>query len=288
MKKIIFTLFATMIAALSWAQSPVAYTLFDKDGNKVEYRAMIEEISLQDLVFLGEIHNCPIAHWMEKLIIEDLYAIHGDKLMLGAEMFERDDQLLVNEYISGLIPESRFKVEAKLWQNYETDYKPIIEFAKTNKLPFIATNVARRYANIVAKEGLKALDKVSEEAHAWLAPLPIEYISNPLVDAYFSHMMNPGMKKTPSTNLAEAQVVKDATMAWSISQTLKEKFVHINGSFHSTGHAGIINYLNVYRPGLKIATIEVVRQDQIDTLNEKSKGNADYFICVPRSMTTTY
>lgn len=317
MKKITIILFSLFVYTITWAQTslqnPQAYILYDKDGNKVEYSDMIAQMSQMDVVFLGEIHTCTIAHWMEKLIIKDLHTIHGDKLMLGAEMFERDNQVLVNEYLEGLIPESKFKAEVKLWDNYTTDYAPILEYAKKNKLPFIATNVARRYASMVAKGGFEALDKVSEEARLFIAPLPIKYIPNKLVDKYFADMMKPkngtkdmkqmpktdsknmkdmkamkGMKAMPTAKFSEAQAVKDATMAWSISQNIKDKFIHINGSFHSTGHAGILSYLNVYRPGLKMGTIEIVRQEDISSLSEESKGKADFFICVPESMTSSY
>lgn len=288
MKKFFITVLAIVSFTVAWAQNPAAYTLFDKDGNKVEYADMIQQMGTKDLVFLGEIHNCAMAHWMEKLIVKDLHAIHGDQLMLGAEMFERDDQLLLNEYIGGIIPLSRFKKEAKLWDNYDTDYAPIVEFAKEHSLSFIATNVARRYANMVSKGGYEALEKVSEEGRQLIAPLPIEYIDNPLVNEYFKQSLPPMMKNAPVDKLAKAQTVKDATMAWSISQTLKGKMVHLNGSFHSTGHAGIINYLNVYRPGLNIGTIEIIHQEEVDTLLDKHKGHADYFICVPSSMATTF
>ena len=288
MKKLLMTLVALVAFATAWAQAPQAYVLYDKDGKQVDYTTLIEEMEKMDLVFLGEIHNCAMAHWMEAMIVQDLYAIHGDQLMLGAEMFERDDQLLLNEYLTGLIPESRLKAEAKLWDNYATDYAPIVEFAKKHSLPFIATNVARRYANIVSKGGFEALDKVSEEGRQLIAPLPIEYIPNPLVDAYFSKTLPPSMRNASTEKLSKAQAVKDATMAWSIAQTLKGKMVHLNGSFHSTGHAGIINYLNVYRPGLKIGTVEVVRQEKVDSLEESHKGLADFFICVPESMARTF
>lgn len=288
MKKFFLTLLAIVSVTMAWAQNPAAYMLYDKDGNRVDYCEMIQQMSVNDLVFIGEIHNCAMAHWMEKLIVQDLYAIHGEQFMLGAEMFERDDQLLLNEYLEGIIPFSRLKAEAKLWDNYETDYAPIVEFAKEHKVPFIATNVARRYANMVSKEDFKALDKISEEAKQWIAPLPINYIDNPLVNEYFKKSLPPMMKNVPTTKLAHAQAVKDATMAWSISQTLKGKMVHINGSFHSTGHAGIISYLDRYRPALKIGTIEIIHQEKVDTLADEYKGNADYFICVPSSMATTF
>ena len=289
MKKVFVTILALLSFTMTWAQAPEAYVLYDKDGQKADYAEMIQSMSQMDVVFLGEIHNCPIAHWMEKVIIEDLHAVHGDQLMLGAEMFERDNQLLLDEYLGGLINEAKFKAEVKLWDNYDTDYAPIVNFAKANKLPFIATNVARRYANMVSKGGYEALDKVSEAAKELIAPLPVKYIDNPYVNAYFAHMMQPGMSKMPAENLSKAQTVKDATMAWSISQTLKhKKMVHLNGSFHSTGHAGIISYLNEYRPGLKCGVIEIVRQDDVKELDKMHRGHADYFICVPKKMTTTF
>lgn len=288
MKRNLITLLTIFSFLIVEAQNPLAYNLFNKEGKPVNYKEMIQHMGENELVFIGEIHNCAIAHWMEKIIVQDLYTIHGDSLMLGAEMFERDDQLLLNEYLNGLIPFSRLEEEAKLWKNYATDYAPLVEFAKKHTLPFIATNVARRYANIVSKGGLEALDKVSEEGRSLIAPLPIQYIDNPLVNKYFQESLPPMMKKVPTTKLAQAQVVKDATMAWSIAQTLRGAMVHFNGSYHSTGHAGIINYLNVYRPGLKIGTIEIVRQEQIDSLEDNHKGKADYFICVPSSMATTF
>ena len=289
MRKVFITILALLSFTMTWAQTPEAYVLYDKDGNRADYAEMIKNMGEMDVVFLGEIHNCPIAHWMEKVIIEDLHALHGDQLMLGAEMFERDNQLLLNEYLGGLLNEDKFKAEVKLWDNYDTDYAPIVNFAKENKLPFIATNVARRYANMVSKGGYKALESISEEAKQFIAPLPVKYIDNPHVNAYFAHMMQPGMSMMPAENLSKAQTVKDATMAWSILQTLKDKkMVHLNGSFHSTGHAGIISYLNVYRPGLKCGVIEVVRQDEVKELSKRHQGNADYFICVPKNMATTF
>ena len=129
MKKLLMTVIALVAFATVWAQTPQAYVLYDKEGKQVDYATLIDQMSKMDLVFLGEIHNCAMAHWLEALIVKDLHAVHGDQLMLGAEMFERDDQLLLNEYLGGLIPESRFKAEAKLWDNYATDYAPIVEFA---------------------------------------------------------------------------------------------------------------------------------------------------------------
>lgn len=285
----------TLLSLLLWltagtlaAQGKKAYVLFDKDGKETTYENMLKTLGAQDAVFIGEIHNCPIAHWMELEIIKDLYALHKDKLMLGAEMFETDDQLILNEYLNNVISNERFKKEAKLWPNYDTDYAKIVEFAKENHITFIATNIPRRYAGIVSRGGLEALDKLTDEAKHYIAPLPLNYVRNENVENYFNSMKMPGMKQSNTDNLAKAQAIKDATMGWSIAQNLKSKFVHFNGSFHSDSKQGIITYLNQYRPGLKIGTVAVIRQANPSEFDKANEGHADFYICVPQDMTTTY
>ena len=210
MKKILVSLICCLTATLGWAQEKNAYTLFDAQGNRVDYTQMMDVLERQDVVFIGEIHNCPIAHWMEYEIVKDLYDRHGDRLMIGAEMFERDNQLILDEYLAGMITPERFNAEAKLWPNYKTDYSPIVEFAKEHKIPFVATNVARRYANMVAKGGFEALDGLSDEAKRYVAPLPLNYVPNKSVDEYFGAMKMPGMKQSAAENLSKAQAVKDS------------------------------------------------------------------------------
>ena len=190
--------------------------------------------------------------------------------------------------MSGLITAERFTKEAKLWPNYPTDYKKIVEFAKTNRIPFVATNVPRRYAAMVSRGGFEALEQLSEEAKNYIAPLPLNYVRNEGVETYFRSMEMPGAKKEDTEKLAKAQALKDATMGWSIAQNIGSYFVHLNGSFHSANQAGIITYLNRYRPGLKIATVEVVRQEKTDKLDKDVMRKADFYICVPTDMTTTY
>ena len=288
--KVVTTFILWMLfAGLVTAQDKKAYTLLDAKGKEVRYSDMVKKLGEQDVVFFGEIHNCPIAHWMEYEVIKDLYARHKERLMIGAEMFEADNQLVLDEYLGGVIPAERFKKELKLWPNYDTDYVKVVEFAKKNRIPFVATNVPRRYANIVSKGGFAVLDSLSEEARKYIAPLPIDYVPNERVDRYFSSMKMPGMKADTTGNLSRSQAVKDATMGWFIAQNLKSsKLVHLNGSFHWDARLGIITYLNQYRPGLKIGTVTVVRQDQIDRLDKENEGLADFYICVPKDMTKTF
>lgn len=289
MKKTIALAACCLAITLASAQEKKAYAVFDGAGQKTDYGQMLRTLGKKNVVFVGEIHNCPIAHWIEYEIIKDLYTLHGAELLIGAEMFERDDQLVLDEYLGGVISAERFNKEAKLWPNYKTDYGPIVEFVKANAIPFVATNIPRRYANLVSRGGFEALDGLTDEAKQYIAPLPFDYVPNESVDRYFGAMAMPGMKAGQAENLSKAQAVKDATMAWSIAQRIGTgRLVHLNGSFHSTGHAGILTYLDRYHPGLDAATVEVVRQENIDELDESARGNADFYICVPKDMTTTF
>jgi len=276
---------------LSFRADKPAYNLYDNEGKNVRYEKMIEKISAADVVFFGELHDNPVAHWLEYEITADLYKVAGDRLIMGAEMFEADNQLLLNEYLGSEYEADKFEAEVKLWKNYKTDYKPLVEFAKENKLPFIATNVPRRYASMVSRGGFEELDSLSAEAKRYLAPLPISY--DPELKCYKDMMSMPGMPgmgARPNPNFPRAQAIKDATMAHFIAVNLPagKIFIHYNGAYHSDNYLGIIHYLKLYRPGIKVATISTVLQEDISDLEQENKGLADFIVVIPVTMTRTY
>ena len=69
---------------------------------------------------------------------------------------------IASYFFLGFISEKNFEKEARLWPNYKTDYKPLVSFAKDNNLSFVATNIPRRYASAVFKNGLKKLRNLLE------------------------------------------------------------------------------------------------------------------------------
>ena len=145
-----------------------------------------------------------------------------------------------------------------MWSNFKTDYAPLLEFAKAAGVQVLATNVPRRYASLVAKEGLSALSELSTEARQFLPPLPLNI---PYSQPSYVAMREMTGHGENSNRFIEAQALKDAMMAYRIAQAVKPEHVllHINGSYHSDNREGIITFLNQYRPGLKILTISTVR-----------------------------
>jgi len=286
MKKLIF--FVIIATSFAFTSDKPAYLLYDNTGKTISYEDMINKLKTADIVFFGELHNNAIAHWIELEITKNLFAVKKENLVMGAEMFEADNQLIMDEYFKGQMKQKTFEEEMRLWPNYPTDYKPLLEFAKTNKLPFIATNIPRRYAAIVAKKGFDGLNDLSPEAKKYIAPLPINYDEN--IDCYKDMMNMKGMPAHITANLPKAQASKDATMAHFILQNWKsgKLFLHYNGSYHSDRHQGIVWHLMTQNPKLKVLTVTTVSQEDISKISDETKKLADFIVVVPEDMTTTY
>lgn len=305
-KKLITTLACLMLALCGWAQAaPEAYRLYGKDGQPVAYADMVKDLAQQDAVFVGEMHNCPICHWLERRLLQSLHqacaaegsAKKGKKdaapkgLAVGMEMFEADDQLVIDEYFAQQITADRFESEARFWPNYSTDYAPLVDYAYEQRLPLVATNVPRRYANSVKNHGIAFLDSLSDEAKRYLPPLPIPYQANEQATEAFGLMAAMGKGKSSNTEwLSQSQALKDATMAWNTAQWLKKGYqmVHFNGNYHTAAGEGILTYLRHYAPKARCKTIYSVRQEDITALEEDYLGQADYYICVAEDMSTSY
>ena len=284
MKKLLLLVLSLYLIGTSYGQQKLAYQLFNAKGKKISYGKMLQVLTEKDIVLFGEFHNNAIAHWLQLEVTKDCKEKRN--LVLGAEMFEQDNQAVLDQYLRGEIKAKALDSLARLWKNYPTDYAPLVNFAKENKIAFAASNVPRRYASMVSKGGFAILDTISSKEKAWLAPLPIAY------DASL-----PGYKNMVALmgghggdNLPKAQAIKDATMAHFILKyyIAGSLFIHYNGSYHSDNHEGIGWYITQQRPELKQVTITTVSQKDISKLLAENKGKADFIICVDEDMTNTY
>lgn len=287
MKKSLLCFIILFLVSSFMVEKP-AYRLFDKKGKKAAFKDLLKRSKDADVILFGELHNNPMSHWLQLELLKELRQA-GANVVFGAEMFEADDQLIIEEYFEGKFPAKNFEAEVKLWNNYSTDYKPLLEYCRGERIKFVATNIPRRYANYVSREGIEKLNDLSDEAKNWIAPLPI------VVDydlPGYRNMMEM-MRDHAGRNagkLVQAQAIKDATMAYFISESFEEGkiFYHINGSYHSNNFEGIFYYLKKYKPDLKVLTISTVEQEDVDKLDEQNKELADFIIAVPRSMIKTF
>lgn len=280
----ILVLFFLSLTSSVVAQSKPAYQLYQANGKKVRYSKMLKKLQKADIVFFGELHNSAIAHWLELELAMDLK--ERLPIQLGAEMLEADNQTSLDAYLKGEIDVAAYKEQTRLWPNYSTDYGPIVDWAKENKISFTATNIPRRFANMVYKDDFVALDSLTDVEKTWIAPLPIPLDIE--LETYQEILTMMGDHGTPL--LVKAQAIKDATMAHFI---LKNKqpgklFLHYNGAFHSNKHEGIVWYINEYEEGLDVKTITTVEQSDIGKLEKTNRDLADFILVVPETMTKTY
>lgn len=288
MKTFLTFFFASVFVMSLHAQHKPAYRLYNAKGKKTSYKKLLKKAKKADVVLFGEFHNNPITHWLQYEFTQDMN--EKRKLVLGFEMLERDNQEVINEYLKGEINQKALDTLARLWRNYKTDYKPLVDFAKEHKIDVCASNIPRRYASMVFRGGFEALDSLPQNEKDWIAPLPIPYDATLPGYAAMTNMEHMNhMPEKMKQNMPKAQAIKDATMAHFILKCLKKKhlMIHYNGAYHSNDYEGIVWYLKKYRPELKILTITTESVPNVKKFVEEN-AKADFIIQVDEHMTTTY
>ena len=273
-----------------------------KEGKEVKVVDIINEMKNADVLIYGEEHNDSVTHYLEKVIFENMHSIFGENLALSMEMFDRDVQNVMNEYLLDIIKEKHFKKDARAWNNYR-DYRPLVEFAKEKKMEVICANAASRYSNLAGRKGQKELEKVSKEYRKNFAPLPYDTASGKyyekLTGGMSGHSNNDTAKtKMPVMNmggfsLVTAQSLWDATMAYSISEYRKKhkekKIFQVNGRFHSDEKFAIVEQLKKYSPRTKVLVISSGSDTDFNKPEwDKIKHLGDFIIVTDPAVPKTY
>ncbi len=270
------------------------YRIFRPDGSAATLADIYDAMQRADVVFVGERHNDPVAHAVERWIWED--ALSGSptrRAALSLEMFSRDAQYIVDEYRSGLITEAHFLSSANPWQNYAQDYKPLVDAARHMGADVIAANAPRRYANMVTRGGPTATRALSDEALRHMAPWPWAAPTDVYRAEWNAIMEGAHMADTDLENMLQAQTVWDATMAWSIGEYLmrypEALVVHAVGAFHVESGTGIPEHLARYRPSARLLIVTVLPEEDFTAFDaERHTGLADFVILADESLPRTY
>lgn len=266
------------------AQEKTPFQVFDKNGRESSYKQLLKATQKTEVVLFGEFHNNSIIHWLQLELTKDLSTKR--ELILGAEMLEADNQNQINQYLNGEINQKQLDSTVRLWSNFKTDYKPLLDFAKEKKISFIATNIPRRFASMVFKKDLISLESLTPEEKSWIAPLPIAFdLDLPGYKAMMDMQGGHAGDKMP-----KAQAIKDATMAHFIlkNRNSQSLFIHYNGTYHSDNFEGINWYLTKGSPSLKIITIATVEQENIYSFKVENLKKADFIIIIDEDATKTY
>lgn len=286
-----FLLFAVGAVSAQPGGTAPKYTIFDGKGNPATLEQIIDAAGRADVVFLGEQHDDTTAHAMQMEIFRQAVGKYSAerKVALSLEMFERDVQTILSEYLNGLITEPQFLAGSRPWGNYKTDYRPLVELAKEKKLEVIAANAPRRYVNMVSRLGRDSLRGLSKEAREWLAPLPYRDPSEAYAKKFNALMganSDPGAANA-HTPIVFSQALWDATMAYSIARSLKknkgELVVHLNGSFHTENRLGTVEQLLGYRSKTRVLVVSMRYEDDFRTFDKAKHTDLGDFVILTDS-----
>ncbi len=275
-----------------------------KEQKEISLDDIVNDMKANDVLFFGEEHNDSIAHYLEYKLLELMHGKFGKQTVLSMEMFERDVQAIMDEYIGGFIREVNFRKDARVWSNYK-DYRPMIEFAKINSLSVICANAPSRYTHLAGSKGQAILTTLPETSKQFFAPLPydtaIGAYRDKLMQTTSQHGTNTSdtLKRKPTSmpvnsfNFVIAQSLWDATMAYSIAQYIEQhhsgKVLHINGKFHSDEYFGVVNQLKKYNPKIKVLVISSCSDDSFPNIDwKKYNHQGDYIIVIDPTVQKTY
>lgn len=278
----LFLLFTAMTFSIFGQSNPATYKVYDGKGNSISLEQIVNALAQSDVVFLGEQHDDSVGHALQfeifKKAVEKYSA--NRKITLSLEMFERDNQLVVNEYLSNLITEKKFLDDSRPWGNYKTDYRPLVELAKEKKLNVIAANTPRRYVNMVSRNGRQSLNGLSKEAKMFLPPMPYSQASEAYSAKFKALMGGAPEAQMGLNNILDSQSLWDAGMAYSISQNIVKNglVVHLNGAFHTENRLGTVEHLLKYKPKAKVLVVTMRYENDFMNFDKAKHTNLGDFV----------
>jgi uncharacterized iron-regulated protein len=291
----------------------VDFRVYDHRGRSRSFAEVVAAFEKADAVLVGETHDDVVGHGVEaEIFVRAAQRLGGlgqgggagRPVVLSLEMFERDVQYVLDEYLADVITEDQFKKSSRPWDRYDTDYRSMVEFAKAHGLPVVAANAPRRYVNRVSRLGPAALDALSPAAKAFLPPLPYpgpseKYTAqwNALMDEMMASMRPPGDSAAAAApqqpmshgigNALYSQALWDAAMGHAVATALEAHpgalVVHYAGSFHVERQTGIPERVADYRPRTRILNVVLQPAADIDAWDdEEHKDLGDFVILTKR------
>jgi uncharacterized iron-regulated protein len=230
-------------------QPQAAVRVYDTKASKfVTWREFTAVVTSKDLVFFGEQHDDPATHAAEAAVLAAI-GEKRDHVVLSMEMFERDVQPLVDQYLAGTISEQNFLAGSRPWDRYTTDYRPMIELARVHGWPVVAANVPRRLASAVSRRGLALLDTLNAADKRFMArehQCPKDAYYEKFAETMKGHGAGGGpptasdaaMMASMTDKFYEAQCVKDEAMGEAVADAWKKApkgaiVFQVDGAFHS-------------------------------------------------------
>ncbi|MFC4871363.1 ChaN family lipoprotein [Negadavirga shengliensis] len=265
-------------------KSTPPYKVYNPDTEKeTALQEIVDRMDGISILFFGEEHDNTTGHYIQDTLYKMLLEKYP-QVTLSMEMFERDVQLVLDEYLTGIITEAKLIEEARAWNNYKESYSPMVNRAKDHQQPVIAANAPGRYVNLVNREGPEALHSLSKHAKKY-----VNFINLDIDDTAYKKKFSDAMGEHAhhmGPNMFYAQLLRDETMAESLYNNWrsdrKDKIFHITGRFHSDERLGTVHRLLNQKKPPKLLTISCFSAEDFDDPDwGKYKSLADYIIITP-------
>ncbi len=286
-RAVVLVVIATTAVGVS-AQSYTPQRVFDSArGQLSDFESMMAALAKADIVFVGEQHDDPNTHRLERAILEGLARRRGD-VIVSLEMFERDVQGRLDQFRLGQLAEADFLAASRPWPRYATDYKPLVDFAVAHQWPVIAANIPRPFASEISKTGLDVLVGKPASERAWFAadwqcPTDDEYYRR------FKEVMGTHAGAAEVDRFYASQCLKDETMAesislgWSAAASAKPGtrpvVVHYNGAFHSDYGLGTASRVRRRLPAAHTVVVSMVPLADLDAIAlEEHQKKGDFIV----------
>jgi len=261
---------------------PPAYRLIhSRTGKEMTLAQVADELAARDVVYFGELHDNAAGHQVYAELAK-LLADRRPDFVLSMEMFERDVQGVVNDYLRGRIDEVAFLKHSRPWKDYARDYRPLVELTRERKLDVIAGNLPRPVAGKVASKDGSTSPFLPR---ATTAPL----------DRYWE-LFGEAMKGHPGADGAvermyRAQCAKDDAMAEGIADYLATNphrqplVIHCNGNFHSDYGLGTAARLAQRAPLAQAAIVSMIAVPDVakaDVTNDRKRAHYLLIVTAPQ------
>lgn len=140
-------------------------------------------------------------------------------MIIGLEMVKRPYQPWLDRYVAGEIDEETFLKGAEWRRRWGFDfalYRPILRYARDNRIPLVALNIKDEITRQVARQGIESL---SPDDRALLPEIDFENTDHrAMVRSVFDRHMSDG--KMTFDNFYTAQLLWDETMATEVARVM--------------------------------------------------------------------
>jgi uncharacterized iron-regulated protein len=182
---------------------------------------IIDSIADKKIIYVGEVHDDFAHHAVQLDVMRGLHR-KNKKIAIGMEMFQRPFQEILDSFTTGEMDEADFLKRSEYFKRWGFDYnlyKPILDFARKEKIPVIALNLQREIIDKVSREGLDSLTAEEKSRIPPYMDFSDDRYRERLQGIFQQH------KDTEDKSFEyfyQSQLLWDETMSWSIDEFLSK------------------------------------------------------------------